>query len=81
MKKVLSISEAAKALPLSEATLYRLSIRGESPFRKRGGKWMATEEDVLEWIRTGEVGKPAAGDPMPKSRGKGRTGIMELVNQ
>lgn len=79
--KVLSISDAAKVLPLSENTLYKLAIRGESPFRKRGGKWMATEEDLLEWIRTGENGRPAAGDPMPKSRGKGRTGIMELVNQ
>lgn len=80
--KVLTISEAAKALPLSEKTLYRLALSGEAPFRKRGGRWMATEEDLLEWIRTGERGGRArTADPMPPSRGPKRPSIMELVNR
>jgi excisionase family DNA binding protein len=68
--KVLSIAEAAKVLPLSRATLYQLAQSGEAPFRKRAGKWMATEADLIEWVRTGERGNRAApmGDPMPRGR-------------
>lgn len=75
--KVLTISEAAEVLPLSKWTLYRLAERGEAPFRKRAGKWMATEDDLLEWVRTGERGTTAKPmpDPMPKS------GRMAQVNQ
>jgi excisionase family DNA binding protein len=74
--KVLTIAEAAKVLPLSKTTLYELAQAGETPFRKRGGRWMATEDDLIEWIRTGERetrAKPMP-DPMPTAR-------MARVNQ
>jgi len=74
--KALSIPEAAKVLPLSKATLYELAQTGEAPFRKRAGKWMALESDLMEWVRTGEKGTKAKPmpDPMPSAR-------MATVNQ
>lgn len=63
---ILSISAAAKVVPLSESALYRLAQRGEAPFRKRAGKWMTTEADLIEWVRTGERGsRSVSADPMP----------------
>lgn len=80
--KVLTIAQAAEVLPLSKSTLYRLALSGESPFRKRGGKWMATENDLLDWVRAGEVApRRSSGDPMPASKGKRRPAMMELVNR
>lgn len=74
--RVLSIKEAAEILPLSKWTLYRLAERGEAPFRKRAGKWMATEDDLIEWVRTGERGTTAKPMPDPMPRGR-----MAQVNQ
>ena len=79
--KVLTIAEAAEVLPLSEKTLYRLALRGESPFRKLGGRWMAVEDDLIEWVRSGSIRtRLADGDPMPESKGSGQPSMMELVN-
>ena len=80
--KVLTIAEAAEILPLSKWTLYRLAERGEAPFRKRAGKWMATEDDLLEWVRTGERGTTAKPmpDPMPRGRMARVSQIRRLRN-
>jgi excisionase family DNA binding protein len=67
--KVLTIAEAANLLPLSKWTLYRLAEAGEAPFRKRAGKWMAMEDDLIEWIRAGEKG--SSREPTT-ARGSGR---------
>lgn len=81
--KVLTIAEAAEILPLSKWTLYRLAERGEAPFRKRGGKWMAVEDDLLEWVRTGERGTRAAPmpDPMPRARVSSFDQTMERIRR
>lgn len=68
--RVLSIKEAAEIMPLSKWALYRLAESGDSPFRKIAGKWMATEEDIVAWVREGELptrAKPMT-DPMPTGR-------------
>lgn len=62
--RILSIAEAAQIVPLSEATLYRLAAKGEAPFTKRAGKWMAFESDLYEWVRAGDRG--SSKDPMPR---------------
>ena len=66
--RVLSIDEAAEILPLSKWTLYRLANAGEVPFQKRGGRWMAVEDDLLEWIRQRPVRAKPMPDPMPAGR-------------
>lgn len=67
--RVLSIKEAAEIMPLSKWALYRLAESGDSPFRKIAGKWMATEEDIVAWVREGQEprAKPMP-DPMPRGR-------------
>ena len=68
--RVLSIKEAAEIMPLSKWALYRLAESGDSPFRKIAGKWMATEEDIVAWVREGDLqerAKPMP-DPMPSGR-------------
>ena len=62
--RILSIEQAAEMLPLSKWTLYRLAKAREAPFHKRGGRWMAVEQDLLEWVR----GRPKRADPMPSSK-------------
>lgn len=68
--KVLSIKEAAEIMPLSKWALYRLAESGESPFRKIAGKWMATEDDIVDWVREGQLPTRAEPmtDPMPSGR-------------
>jgi excisionase family DNA binding protein len=79
--KVLTITEAAEVLPFSKWTLYRLAENGEAPFRKRAGKWIAIEDDLIEWVRTGERGeRRSAPDPMPPTVAP-KPSILDLVNQ
>lgn len=68
--RVLSIKEAAEIMPLSKWALYRLAESGDSPFRKIAGKWMATEEDIVAWVREGQPSPKAKPmpDPMPRGR-------------
>lgn len=66
--RVLSIDQAAEILPLSKWTLYRLAKAGEAPFHKRGGRWMAVEEDLLEWVRERPKRAEPMPDPMPVSK-------------
>lgn len=74
--RVLSIAEAAEIMPLSKWALYRLAESGDSPFRKIAGKWMATEEDIVAWVREGQL--PSKAEPMPDPMPSGR---VEAVNR
>lgn len=79
--KVLTLNEAAEILPISERTLRRLVARGEGPFRKIGGRWLVMEDDLVDWVRTGEVrGNEPTADPMPDTLSPD-SAIMELVNR
>lgn len=79
--RAMTIAQASEVLPLSEKTLYRLAIKGESPFRKIGGRWMALEDDLIEWVRSGTPRtRIADADPMPKSKGSDQPSMIELVN-
>lgn len=67
--KVLTLADAAEIVPLSKRTLYRVATRGDGPFRKREGRWLTTEADLIEWVRSGERGDfYASPDPMPRTR-------------
>lgn len=80
--KVLSLKEAAEIMPLSERTLRRLATSGQGPFRKRAGRWMVTEADLEEWVRTGEQGGATRmPDPMPPSRRHVRRDTLRTVDQ
>ena len=72
--KVLTITEAAEILPLSKWTLYKLAESGETPFRKLGGKWMATEDDLIAWVRNGDT------RPRKNTTGAKVSGRMAIVN-
>jgi hypothetical protein len=67
--KILTLADAAEIVPLSRRTLYRVATRGDGPFRKREGRWLTTEADLIEWVRSGEKGGiDAQPDPMPRTR-------------
>ncbi len=53
--RILTLAQAAKVVPLSRTTLYRVAEAGadDSPFRKRGGRWLTSEADLLKWVRSG----------------------------
>lgn len=59
--RILTLAEAAKHVPLSKTTLYRVAERGDadSPFRKVEGRWLTTESDLIGWIR----GEPRKEEP------------------
>lgn len=82
-ERVLTIEEAADFLPVSKSSLYRAASAPDSPFRKRAGRWMTTESDLIEWVRTGE--KPKARQPgespMPRPRKRGDDRFEALVEQ
>lgn len=70
---ILSIDEAAELTPWGLSTLYREAVKDDSPFRKRGGRWVVVYEDLVAWVRSGS--KPQARErhsdsPMPRPRRK-----------
>jgi hypothetical protein len=72
---ILSIAEAAGLTPWGLSTLYREAAKDDSPFRKRGGRWVVVYEDLVAWTRSGS--KPQTRDvpsesPMPRPRRKDR---------
>jgi hypothetical protein len=83
---ILSIADAAAITPWSESSLYRIAQEGgDSPFRKRRGRWATTRADLAAWVRAGYVPTPqeSVGDPMPiprRSR-RGRGGVLDAVHQ
>lgn len=83
---ILSLAEAAEITPWSESSLYRIAQEGgDSPFRKRRGRWATTRADLAAWVRTGHLPKrqEAAKDPMPKPRrGRRQRGtVLSAVHQ
>ena len=76
-ERILTLAQAAEIVPLSTSTLYRVAEAGgpDSPFRKRGGRWLTTESDLVQWVRTGH--RPQAADPMPRVRSE----VDDLLEQ
>jgi len=83
---ILSIAEAAAITPWSESSLYRVAQEGgDSPFRKRRGRWATTRADLAAWVRAGyvptkqePVGNPM---PMPRHSRRGRRSVLAAVHQ
>lgn len=76
---ILSLAEAAEITPWSASSLYRIAQEGgDSPFRKRRGKWATTRADLAAWVRSGHLPKKqeAAESPMPKSHRRRRGGSV-----
>lgn len=83
---ILSLKDAAKITPWSESSLYRVAQEGgESPFRKRRGKWATTRADLVAWVRAGHLPnkRSPAENPMPKPRRARRRGgsVLSAVHQ
>jgi predicted DNA-binding transcriptional regulator AlpA len=68
--RILSLEEVVAQTPWSKSTLYRVAAEPDSPFWKRGGRWVTTESDLLAWVRSGP--KPRrqriSESPMPRPR-------------
>jgi excisionase family DNA binding protein len=79
--QILTLAQAAEIVPLSKSTLYRVAEQGgpDSPFRKRGGRWLTTESDLLEWVRTGH--KPMRVDPMSRPVRGSVDDLLQEVHQ
>ena len=83
---ILSIADAAAITPWSESSLYRIAQEGgDSPFRKRRGRWATTRGDLAAWVRAGYVPRQQepVGDPMPMPRHvrRGRNSVLTAVHQ
>jgi predicted DNA-binding transcriptional regulator AlpA len=80
--RILTLTQAEEIVPLSRSTLYRVAEEGadDSPFRKRGGRWLTTQSDLFRWVREGERG---AGEPLHgrrrRSGSRGRSSFAEKV--
>lgn len=83
--RVLTIKQVAteRLVPFSEASLYRIANHDpDSPFRKRGGRWMVVESDLLRWVREGRQGdRGQGGNPMPRPKGSRAKGLLAEVQQ
>lgn len=78
----ISLAEVAekRLVPLSKTTLYRIAESGDGPFRKRGGKWMTTREDLEAWVRSAPKPSRSIGNPMPRVRGRRSSFAAKLAN-
>lgn len=76
--EILSLEAAAEQTPWSKKTLYREAPKPESPFFKRGGRWVVVRSDLLAWVRSGT--KPVrvhrSESPMPRPRRRKRGGKL-----
>ena len=54
-EELLSITEAAKFLNLSVATLYSKVSRNEIPVCKKGKRHYFLKSELMEWIKTGHI--------------------------
>lgn len=80
--RILSIDEAAELTPWSKTTLYREASKEDSPFRKRGGRWVVVESDLIEWVRTGsKPRRERAESPMPRPRRRRGSSFGAKVQQ
>ncbi len=79
---ILTLAQAEEVVPLSRSTLYRVAEEGadDSPFRKRGGRWLTTQSDLFRWVREGERG---TGESLHgrrrRSGSRGRSSFTEKV--
>lgn len=51
--QLLTIEKAADVLSLSKQTVYGLVSRTEVPFMKKGKRLYFSQQELMEWIRTG----------------------------
>jgi predicted DNA-binding transcriptional regulator AlpA len=84
--RILSIDEAAQVTPFSKSSLYRIAAQGtdDSPFRKRRGRWIVVESDLLAWARSGERPKKRehhSESPMPRPRARRRGSVLATVHE
>jgi hypothetical protein len=83
--EVLTLDEIldGRVVPLSRSTLYRVAKEGadDSPFYKRGGRWMATRGDLREWIRSAPRGSEDPVDPMPSTRNSAAAVLAEIESR
>jgi len=82
---LLSVEEAAAISPWSKSTLYREAPKEDSPFRKRGGRWVTTESDLIAWARSGSkaqrrdaISRDPMGPVRPRKRDSFRAHVIEL---
>jgi len=81
--RILSLEEVVAQTPWSKSTLYRLAAGPDSPFWKRGGRWVTTESDLLAWVRSGPKPQPRqpAENPMPRTRHRGEGDLLAKVRE
>ncbi len=80
--RILSIDEAAAETPWSKSTLYRLAPEEDSPFHKRGGRWVVVQSDLIEWVRTGPKPRNQRSEsPMPRPRARRQSSFDAKVLQ
>jgi predicted DNA-binding transcriptional regulator AlpA len=80
--RILSIEQAAEITPLSKSSLYREAPKPDSPFRKRAGRWLVVESDLLEWIRSGAKPRSQPAQfPMPRPRQRRKSSFGARVAQ
>lgn len=82
--RILSLSEAAEIVPLSEKQLRRVAVRGGGPFRKIENRWMVYESELHGWVRSHKPRERDAtsADPMPGPvRRAERRSFRELVEK
>lgn len=78
-ERILTLAQVVeeKIVPLSKSSLYRLAEDPDSPFWKRGGRWLTVESDLVRWVRAGGKGsRRSSGDPMPTPK---RDRLMDRV--
>jgi hypothetical protein len=82
LDQIVTLEEIAtrRLVPLSRSTLYRVALEGadDSPFYKRGGRWMATVGDLREWVRSAPRGSDGPVDPMPPTRNSAAAILAEI---
>lgn len=84
--RILSLKQVAEEgiVPLSKSSLYRVAEEGgeDSPFRKRQGRWMTVESDLLRWVREGQRGiRRTSGDPMPQPHRSRPSSLLADVHE
>jgi predicted DNA-binding transcriptional regulator AlpA len=80
--RILSIDEAAALTPWSKTTLYREAPKEDSPFRKRGGRWVVVFSDLIAWVRSApKPRRERAESPMPRPNGRRRSSFGAKVSK
>lgn len=81
---VLTLSEAADEIKISEDALKRRARAGEGPFYKVCGRWRTYRSELHAWVRSQRPSAPQRSpedcDPMPRPRKRGSVAekVVEL---